>query len=102
MKMYLISDNVDTLTGLKIAGFDGVVAHTEDEVKEALSDCVKNTDIGILLITEKIEEDFKETINSFKQVRRYPIIVSVPDRHGSRKGADYITNFVAQSVGLKL
>lgn len=102
MKMYLISDNVDTLTGMKIAGFDGVVAHTETEVKESLEKCFSDSEIGILLITEKIEEDFRETINSFKENRRYPIIVSVPDRHGSRKGNDYITEFVAQSVGLKL
>lgn len=35
MKMYLISDNVDTATGLRLAGIDGVVAHTEDEVKKS-------------------------------------------------------------------
>ena len=27
MKMYLISDNVDTLTGMRLAGVDGVVVH---------------------------------------------------------------------------
>ena len=26
MKMYLISDNVDTYTGMRLAGVDGVVA----------------------------------------------------------------------------
>ena len=25
MKMYLISDNVDTLTGMRLAGVDGIV-----------------------------------------------------------------------------
>ena len=32
MKMYLISDNVDTLAGMRLAGVEGVVAHTHDEV----------------------------------------------------------------------
>ena len=27
MKMYLISDNVDTYTGMRLAGVDGVVVH---------------------------------------------------------------------------
>ena len=27
MKMYLISDNVDTLTGMRLAGVEGVVVH---------------------------------------------------------------------------
>ena len=34
MKMYLISDNVDTLTGMRLAGVDGVVVHERDELKE--------------------------------------------------------------------
>ena len=27
MKMYLISDNIDTLTGMRLAGVDGIVVH---------------------------------------------------------------------------
>ena len=27
MKMYLISDNLDTLTGMRLAGVDGIVVH---------------------------------------------------------------------------
>ena len=30
MKMYLISDNVDTYTGMRLAGVDGVVIHERD------------------------------------------------------------------------
>lgn len=36
MKMYLISDNVDTYTGMRLAGVDGVVVHERDELKKAL------------------------------------------------------------------
>ena len=28
MKFYLISDNMDTLTGMRLAGIEGEVAHT--------------------------------------------------------------------------
>ena len=35
MKMYLISDNVDTYTGMRLAGVDGVVVHERDELKKA-------------------------------------------------------------------
>ncbi len=33
MKMYLISDNVDTYTGMRLAGVDGVVVHERDELR---------------------------------------------------------------------
>ena len=34
MKMYLISDNVDTYTGMRLAGVEGVVVHERKELKE--------------------------------------------------------------------
>ena len=33
MKMYLISDNIDTLTGMRLAGVDGVVVHERNELR---------------------------------------------------------------------
>ena len=36
MKFYLISDNIDTQMGMRLAGIDGVVVHEPDEVKREL------------------------------------------------------------------
>ena len=36
MKMYLISDNIDTYTGMRLAGVEGVVVHERAELKDAL------------------------------------------------------------------
>ena len=36
MKMYLISDNVDTYTGMRLAGVDGIVIHEREELRTAL------------------------------------------------------------------
>ena len=35
MKYFLISDNVDTLAGMRLVGVRGVVVHEEDEVRAA-------------------------------------------------------------------
>jgi V/A-type H+-transporting ATPase subunit F len=32
MRMFLISDNVDTYTGMRLAGVDGVVVHSNTEL----------------------------------------------------------------------
>ena len=37
MKMYLISDNVDTLTGMRLAGLEGVVVHEKNELTDAFN-----------------------------------------------------------------
>ena len=36
MRMYLISDNVDTYTGMRLAGVEGVVVHEREELKAEL------------------------------------------------------------------
>ena len=38
MKFHLISDNIDTIVGMRLAGINGVLVHEDDEVKKALSD----------------------------------------------------------------
>ena len=60
MKMYLISDNVDTYTGMRLAGVDGVVVHERDELKKALEDVLSDKTVGIVLLVyndEHIEYD---------------------------------------------
>ena len=36
MRMYLISDNIDTYTGMRLSGVEGVVVHEREELEEAL------------------------------------------------------------------
>ena len=53
MKMYLISDNIDTYTGMRLAGVEGVVVHERNELKDALEQAIADKEIGIILLTEK-------------------------------------------------
>ena len=57
MRMFLISDNVDTLTGMRLAGIEGVVVHEKQEIKQALDEVLSQKDIGIILMTEKLGKE---------------------------------------------
>ena len=78
MKMYLISDNVDTYTGMRLAGVDGIVVHEQDELKQALERVLEDKSIGIVLLTEKFGREFPELIDNVKLERRLPLIVEIP------------------------
>ena len=54
MRFYLISDNIDTQIGMRLAGIEGVVVHEPDETKEALLKACDMRDVGIVLMTEKL------------------------------------------------
>ena len=46
--MFLISDNIDTYTGMRLAGVEGVVVHTHDELKDALQKAISNKEMCFL------------------------------------------------------
>ena len=102
MKMFLISDNVDTQTGMRLAGVDGVVVHERDELRQALETTLADKDIGIILLTEKFGREFPDIIDDVKLNHRLPLIIEIPDRHGTGRKADFITSYVNEAIGLKL
>lgn len=102
MKMFLISDNVDTYTGMRLAGVEGVVVHTRDELMGELEKVFQDKEIGIVLLTEKFGRDFPEVMDEVRMNRRTPLFVEIPDRHGTGRGKNFITDYVNQAIGLKL
>ena len=54
MKFYLISDNIDTQIGMRLAGIEGIVLHEKKEIAQKLEDICNYPEYGIILITEKL------------------------------------------------
>lgn len=102
MQLYLISDNHDTLVGLRLAGIDGVVVHTASEVRRALLSAIDNPDIGIVLLTEKLVALSPDLVYDLKLNRQRPLIVEIPDRHGSGRGSESITRYIRDAIGVKI
>lgn len=102
MKMYLISDNADTLTGMRLAGITGVIAREKPEVKAALDQALADREIGIILITESLSRRFPEFARTIRTERKRPLFIEIPDRHGTGRRPDFITAYVNEAIGLRL
>ena len=102
MRMFLISDNVDTLTGMRLAGIDGVVVHEKQEIKQALDEVLSQKDIGIILMTEKLGNEIPEIVDDIKLNRTFPLLLEIPDRHGSGRRPDFITAYINEAIGIKI
>lgn len=102
MRFYLISDNVDTQVGMRLAGIEGVVVHEDKDVREALKKAMDDQEIGIVLITEKLVKLCPDLVYDLKLNRRRPLIVEIPDRHGSGRAKDSITRYVREAIGVKI
>ena len=81
--MFLISDNVDTYTGMRLAGVDGVVVHERKELREQLEKVLQDKSIGIVLLTEKFGREFPDILDEFRLERKIPLLIEIPDRHGT-------------------
>ena len=102
MKMFLISDNVDTLTGMRLAGVEGCIVHERAELRKALEDAIANKENGIILLTEKFGREFPDIIDDVRLNRRLPLLIDIPDRHGTGRKPDFITSYVSEAIGIKL
>lgn len=102
MRSYLISDNVDTFVGMKMAGIDSIVLHKREEIIEKIEELKNNQEIGIIIITEKIGRLIPDEVSLIKLSKERPLLVEIPDRHGSSKGSDSIVKYVKEAIGLKI
>ena len=102
MKMFLISDNVDTLTGMRLAGVEGCIVHERAELRKALEGAIAHKENGIILLTEKFGREFPDIIDDVRLNRRLPLLIEIPDRHGTGRKPDFITSYVSEAIGIKL
>jgi len=102
MKSFLVSDNKDTWVGMKLAGIDGVIVHEREEVLDAIKSAMKNDETGILILTEKAMDQVREEVMELKLKCKKPLIIEIPDRHGSSHSQDRITNYIRDSVGIHI
>lgn len=102
MKMYLISDNIDTCTGMRLAGIEGTVVQGKEELKNALDRVMADKEIAIVVLTEKFGREYPELIDEIRLSRSLPLLIEIPDRHGTQRGENFITSYVNEAVGLKV
>jgi len=102
MRMYLLSDNVDTLMGMRMSGIDGVVLHREEELRVKLDSLLNEDDIAVILITSTLVNLIRDTVYDLKLNRKQPLIIEIPDRHGNGRTKDSITKYVKEAIGVDM
>lgn len=102
MTFYLLSDNVDTLVGMRLVGIDGVVVHKKNEFLQALKSAMDNASIGIILVTTKLVELAPDIVSEHKLKKTRQIILEIPDRHMTSDVGAAIDQYVSEAIGIKL
>lgn len=101
MQFYVIADE-HTVTGFKLVGIDGEAVTSADEAREALKKAFSSTEIGIIVLTEKVASSIKEEVEEFVFGHSFPLIIEIPDRTGPLEDRISIRQMVRSAVGVKV
>lgn len=101
MKLYVICDNNDTLTGMRLAGIEGEKVTTREAFEEASERLCRDKSVGILMITEGYGKQFPDLVNALK-MNNEPLVIEIPDRYGTGRRPDFITAYINEAIGVKI
>lgn len=102
MKAFCISDNTDTMMGMRLAGIEGIVLHDRGAVLRQLDSLIHDDEIAIILMTTKAIELVGDIVSDYKLNLPKPLIVEIPDRHGSGNIGETIDSYISEAIGVKL
>lgn len=102
MEFFVISDNHDIYTGMRLAGMPGIVTYTRDEAIKALKDALENEKIGIILMTARLIELCRDEVVDIKLNRKHPLIVEIPNRNNTGDVGSAIDKYISEAIGIKI
>ena len=85
-----------------ISDVESHVMHFDIQREAELFSGWNDPEYGIILITEKLMKRCPEIIYDFKLNRKRPLIVEIPDRHGTSNISDTITQYIYEAIGIQI
>jgi V/A-type H+-transporting ATPase subunit F len=101
MKYYVIGDE-DTALGFGLVGVHGRAVESRDEAQSAFDTALSDTDVGVILITERVAELIRPSVDRYIFTRDFPLIVEITDRRGPLAGKPGLREMVNHVIGIKL
>jgi len=101
-KIAVIGDT-DTVVGFRLAGIlNSNIPADGASARRALLDFSNDSNISVIIITEPLAENIRETIEELSE-RPYPVIVEIPDKSGRLEGKESpIRRLVKRAIGVEL
>ena len=93
----------DTVTGFMLGGIkEGYPVKNMEEAVKVLEDLVKRN-FSVIITTEKIGIEFKDTINKLTNERALPMVIEIPDKSGSiKRESDPMNELIKRVIGVEM
>jgi V/A-type H+-transporting ATPase subunit F len=102
MRFFLISDNQDTLHGLRLSGIEGAYVTERQDALAALQKCLADPEIAIVLITGRIKSLCVKEVYAVMLERSFPLIVEIPEAGEVSRSQTGILDYIRDAIGLRI
>ena len=102
MRCCVISDKTDTVMGMRLAGVEGEIVHEREQTIAALRKAMHMDGIAVVMITEKLAALCGAEVQELKEHTALPLVVIIPDRHGTSDMTAAISRYLAETVGIHI
>jgi V/A-type H+-transporting ATPase subunit F len=99
---YFVIGDEDTVLGFGMVGVRGTVANDRVSAEQAFQLALNEHNVGILIITERIADHIRSTVEQYLFSERFPLILEIPDRKGPKPERAGIRDMVNAAIGIKL
>lgn len=101
MKFRLVTNDYDTLVGMRLAGIEGEIAENTQDTLSALERLGVQEDVGIIMLSNSLASLIPKQLVEIKKNSK-ALIVEIPDKDNSDMSSDSITRYVADAIGIKI
>ena len=100
MKLAALCDQ-ETAVGLRLAGIRDLYTPQGSNLTALFQELTKRTDVGVVLITEKIAHGLGSMLKDFRIHQKYPIFIEIPDKKGKLEDhVDIVSHLIKRAVGM--
>lgn len=101
MKIYLLSDDPDTVIGLRLAGVQGRLLKESENALSEIEKISADGDVGMILITPNVAKQLGSALTELKK-RNIPLISEIPDSNPEHSSPDNVTDYIRNAIGVKI
>ena len=103
MSSVAVIGDIDTVTGFRLGGVrEGRVVNNKEEAEKALDDLIE-TNVSIIIITDKIADEIRVHMNKTSGSEIVPMVIEIPDKDGiSESDGDQMRALIKRVIGVDI
>ncbi|MBQ3876100.1 MAG: V-type ATP synthase subunit F [Oscillospiraceae bacterium] len=100
MKFFLLTKDVQSYIGFRLAGIDGEVIENSAVLLKRLNKVCSDTSIGVVLVTDDLVREYKELFLKIKAQKNKPII-EIPASNSEYSVKESIESYINNVIGVE-